>query len=199
MIIYPIVEDIIKVMTVKNYRIFKGKGDYNLNIVGIRTSSIEANTFDDWLTVFYMLDSKWIFFAFPATTDPGTYYRLNPVNVRGTAVLKPGQYRNAYMIGKHRGYKALQQKKSVVVYRDANRDVYLDTSGITEDRGLFGINIHRSNAYRASLKVGKWSAGCQVIQDPYHFNFLITLCDKSRELYGNSFTYTLLEESDFIK
>lgn len=45
----------------------------------------------------------WNYFVFPATTDPGTFYRENPLSVKGTAIMKPGQYRGAYMIGRHRG------------------------------------------------------------------------------------------------
>jgi len=45
--------------------------------------------------------------------------------------------------------------------------------------------------------VGKWSAGCQVLQDPDHFKFLLTLCDRASVKYGNKFSYTLLEEADF--
>ena len=55
----------------KIVKVIKKKG-YDLNLVGIRTSSIEANMFDDWLTVFYKFDDVWNFFAFPATTDPGS-------------------------------------------------------------------------------------------------------------------------------
>ena len=194
---YPDVEKIISVMKKKKYKVFNNPKGHDLNLVGIRTSSIIANTFNDWLTVFYIFNEVWNFFAFPATTDPGTYYRLNPLNVRGTAVMKPGQYRGAYMIGKHRGYKALQQKAQVTVYRDANRDKFLNTNGVEEQNGLFGVNIHRSNAYRPSLKVGKWSAGCQVLQDPDHFAFLLMLCERAKPKFGNSFSYTLLTEEDF--
>ena len=193
----PKVDEIINVMNDKGYKIFKNSKGHDLNIVGIRSSSIEAEKFNDWLTVFYMFDDIWNYFAFPATTDPGTYYRLNPINVRGTAVLKPGQYRSAYKIGKHRGYKALQQHKEMTVFRDANRDNILDTRGMDEETGIFGINIHRANAYRPSTVVGKWSAGCQVLQDPDHFQFLLTLCERGKEKFDNSFTYTLLEENDF--
>jgi hypothetical protein len=72
----------------------------------------------------------------------------------------------------------------------------LEESNIQE--GIFGINMHRSNANRASTQVDKWSAGCQVFQDPVHFDFALALCDTQIEKHGwESFTYTLLEESDF--
>lgn len=194
----PKVEEVISVMKAKGYKVFNNPKGHDLNIVGLRTQSIEAEKFNDWLTVFYFFDNTWNYFAFPATTDPGTYYRKHPLNVKGTAVLKPAQYRSVYKIGRHRNYKALQQVKNMTVYRDANRDGALDTTGMKEDRGLHSINIHRSNAYKPSTVVGRWSAGCQVLQDPDHFKFLLTLCDRASEKYGNKFSYTLLEEVDFL-
>lgn len=193
----PTAEQIVRVMNNKNYAVFSNPKGHDLNIVGIRTHDFDPGKFNDWLTVFYIYDGIWNYFAFPATTDPGTYYRLNPISVKGTAVLKPGQYRSAYKIGRHRNYKALEQIEPVTVYRDANRDKRLDTTGMLEDTGLHAINIHRSNAYKPSTVVGRWSAGCQVVQDPDHFQFLLILCERGREKYGNSFTYTLLEERDF--
>ncbi len=193
----PEVTKITSVMNDKGFLVFETPRGHDLNIVGIRTSDNSANTFNDWITVFYWFDNKWNFFAFPATTDPGTYYRENPLNVLGTAIVKPGQYRSAYKIGKHRGYKALQQKGSITVYRDANMDSTIDTTGIEEDTGIHAINIHRANAYRASTEVGKWSAGCQVFQDPDHFAFFLMTCERANQKFGNSFSYTLLEENDF--
>jgi len=193
----PDVSRIIDVMKAKSYKVFENSSGYDLNLVGIRSTDTSANTFNDWVTVFYRFDGTWVFFAFPATTDPGTYYRENPINVRGTAIMKPGQYRGAYMVGKHRGYKALQQKGPITVYRDADLNETLDTTGRKEDTGLHAVNIHKANAHRPSVQVGKWSAGCQVIQDPDHFAFLMKICGNGADRYGNSFTYTLLEERDF--
>ena len=193
----PDVSRIIDVMKAKSYKVFENPSGYDLNLVGLRSADTSANTFNDWVTVFYRFDGKWVFFAFPATTDPGTYYREHPMNVRGTAIMKPGQYRGAYMVGKHRGYKALQQKGPITVYRDADQNETLDTTGAKEDTGLHAVNIHKANAHRPSVQVGKWSAGCQVIQDPDHFAFLLKICGNGADRYGNSFTYTLLEERDF--
>ena len=193
----PGVNQIIDVMRGKNYKVFKNSKGHDLNIVGIRTSSIDANTFNDWIAVFYTFDNNWNFFTFPITTDPGTFWRLKPMNVKGTAIMKPGQYRGAYKIGTHKRYKALQQKSDITVYRDANRDNHLDTEGVKEDKGMVAINIHRSGKTRASRLVDDWSAGCQVFQDPDHFLFFLTLCEKARTKFGNSFTYTLLREEDF--
>jgi len=192
----PRVSEIINAMESKNYLVFSNPGGHDLNIVGIRTADDSANTFNDWVALFYTFAGVWNYFAFPATTDPGTFYRENPLSIKGTAVMKPGQYRGAYMIGRHRGYKALQQKGLITVFRDANRDETIDTTGVEEDTGIHAINIHRANAHRASIEVGKWSAGCQVVQDPDHFAFILSMCERARAAFGNSFTYTLLEEQD---
>ena len=193
----PAVSEIVDVMRAKDYRVFENPGGHDLNLVGIRNSGSRSNEFDDWLTVFYWFDGVWNMFAFPATTDPGTFYRENPLNVRGTAIMKPGQYRRAYIVGRHKGYKALQQVGPITVYRDNNKDDELDTTGSDEDEGLHAVNIHRANRERASTRVEKWSAGCQVMQDPDHFDFFMTLCERGSAKFGNSFTYTLLESRDF--
>jgi len=190
-------EHIIRVMERKGYKVFKDIKGHDLNIAGIRTGDMTANSFNDWLCVFYLFDGHWNFFAFPATTDPGTFYRKDPINVKGTGILKPGQYRGMWKIGKHKGYKALQQVKPCILYRDVNRDNIIDTEGQSEETGIFGINGHRANSGRASTQVDRWSAACQVLQDPDHFAFLLKLCQRGAEKFGNSFTYTLLTEKDF--
>jgi hypothetical protein len=191
------VESIISVLNAKGHQAFENSSGHDLNLVGIRTDDQTANSFNDWLTVFYDYAGRWNFFAFSCTTDPGLFYRENPANVRGTAIVVPGQYRGLWKRGKHRGrYKALVQAKPISVWRDADRDARLEPGPV--DEGFFGINLHRSGAARASTQVDKWSAGCQVLQDPDQFAFLMRLCDKQVETHGwESFTYTLLEEKDF--
>ena len=193
----PATSDIVAVMRRKSLRLFENPSGHDLNLVGIRNSTSRVNQFDDWITISYWYDGAWTMFAFPGTTDPGTYYRENPINVSGTAILKPGQYRGAFKVGRHKGYKALRQAAPVTVYRDNDRDTALDTADVIEDTGLFGINMHRASRIRASTQVDKWSAGCQVLQDPDHFDFLMTLCQRGADKFGNSFTYTLLESKEF--
>ena len=95
--------------------------------------------------------------------------------------------------------KALVQKKRVFVYRDNNRDMVYDLKPEKLDTGVFGINIHRSNEFKTSVFVNKYSAGSQVFADPDQFRSFMRLCEKQREYFkSNSFTYTLLNESDLI-
>jgi hypothetical protein len=180
----------------KGYRFFTGRE--NINLWGVRSANLSANSFNDWLGITYQFrdGGVWCHFAFPATTDPGAYWRKNPMNVHGTAVLKPSQYPGAYKVGVHKGYSALQQKRPVTVWRDRNRDAILDITGVDEHSGMFGINIHRATDTGTSVVVDKWSAGCQVLADSGHFAFLMDMCRRSAQLYLNSFTYTLFEQRD---
>jgi hypothetical protein len=167
--------------------------DYNLNIVGIRKTNSQANSFDDALWVGWKYKGAWKSFQYPITTDPGTYYRLNPINVDGTAILAPGQYRKSHAIGLHRNsYSALVQVGTLKVYRDNNKNALLDHVNLTPASGT-GINIHHASNTGTSTVVDKFSAGCQVFSNINHFNEFMSFCTKARELWGNSFTYTLLE------
>lgn len=165
----------------------------NLNLVGIRSGNREPNRFDDQLAVFWKHDGSWTLKTYRITTDPGLYWLQNPSNTHGTAILKEGQYRGAYQIGKHRDkYKALVQRGPVTVIRDFDRDGRLDMNGGKEQTGLFGINIHRSNREVESKQVDRWSAGCQVFANPHEFSEFMKLCTQASLEWGNSFTYSLI-------
>ena len=183
----------------KGYKWFEN-GDYNLNLVGIRNSETEnlvTNKFDDCVTVSYKVDGEWNFHCFKATTDPGTHWVENILNKDGVAILVPGQYRGSHTIGLHQGkYKALRQKKPLKVYRDKNKDGVYDLLEENIHEGIYGINIHRATAHGESKQVDKWSAGCQVLAKTADFNKLMELAQKSADMYGNSFTYTLIESKD---
>jgi hypothetical protein len=169
---------------------------YELNIIGIRADSTIPNQFDDEIHVFFKNSSNlWIHYIFPATTDPGTYWLRNPMSPQGTAILMQGQYKGAYQIGLHRGkYYALVQSKEVTVLRDYDRNAILDFWNGKPDTGMFGINIHRASVNGTTKTVDSYSAGCQVFANINDFNLFMQLCEKHRQLYGNSFTYTLIDK-----
>lgn len=200
----PTLDGIVAAMSEQGYRIFNTPSEpFNLNIVGVRTRTRVPNRFDDWITVFYHSHDKWIFDVFPATTDPGLYYLGDEemLNDEGTAILKEGQYRTAYALGTHNagddGYRALVQDEPVTVLRDFDRDAELDFDTGREETGRFGINIHRATPEGArSTRVANWSAGCQVLSNPLHFDYLIDLCETAADRFGNGFTYTLLHQND---
>ena len=189
-----------KIFKQKGYAYFTN-GQYNLNIIGIRSNNQNkvTNLFDDLLVVIYKTPTgKWQRVSYSITTEPGTYYMTKKIlNSKGTAILVPGQYRGCWELGKHKGeYKALVQKKPVKVYRDGNKDDIYDMDYTRVDSGVFGINIHRSNEFVKANYVNSYSAGCQVFSNPNDFKKFITLCERQKQLYGNSFTYTLLNEED---
>ena len=169
---------------------------FDVNIVGIRNSSTGqkvTNAFDDTLTISYKENGEWKFHSWPATTDPGKKGVLEYHNAAGVARLVEGQYRGSHTIRLHQGkYEALGQAKNVKVYRDANKDLNYDETKIQE--GLFGINIHKAGA--DSTYVENWSEGCQVFKKSADFEEFMKICRKSRDIHGNSFTYTLIESTD---
>ncbi len=187
----------------KNYKWFEG-GNYNLNIVGIRNSNTQGqvtNRFDDIITVSYSVDGELKYQEFNATTDPGAFYEQNLLNSEGVAILVPNQYRSTYEIDLHQSkYDALCQRKPVKVYRDDDKDKVYDFDESTIQEGYFGINIHRAtaNIHGESTQVDKWSAGCQVISKNDDYQEFMDLTYKSSEIYGNSFTYTLIESQDIV-
>lgn len=174
-----------------NFKVFDKP--YELNIVGERKDTTESNKFDDKIFVFWKDDKeKWSGKEYKATTDPSTYWLKQPMNVDGTAILKAGQYIDAYKTGLHKGKPALRQNKPLVVVRDYDRNAILDFNNGKEYTGNFGINIHRAG--KASTEVGQWSAGCQVFANESDFLDFLKLVEKDKELNGDAFTYTLIDE-----
>ena len=169
---------------------------FDVNIVGVRNDSTGdkvTNVFDDYLTLSYKENGVCKFHIWPATTDPGTKGILETTNKSGIARLVEGQYRGSHTIRLHQGkYEALGQAKNVKVYRDANRDMKYDENKIEE--GVFGINIHHAGA--DSTYVNDWSMGCQVFKKTKDFEEFMSICRKSRDIHGNSFTYTLIGSND---
>ena len=191
--------DFEKLFKNKGYAYFKN-GYYNLNIIGVRSNQNNkiTNRYDDYLVVIYNTKTGWKRQIFNITTEPGLKLMQCPSNSKGTAILAPGQYRNTYKIDKHRGkYDALCQRNKVVkVYRDGNKDTKYDYNPNSVDVGMFGINIHRSNEFWTRNTVDGYSAGCQVFNDPKEFNTFMVLVKKSAAIFGNNFTYTLINEED---
>lgn len=179
-----------------NYSFFDNNKPYNINIIGVRSKNREANLFDDQLHIAYRdKELRMHHYIFPCTTDPGTNHLFAPLSSKGTAILVPGQYRGVWGLGLHQGkYRALVQIKPVKVYRDANKNNILDFDESTIEEGVFGINLHRASQWSNLNEVGLYSAGCQVVQNPKDFDFIIKACEVSALYFGNNFTYTLINE-----
>lgn len=196
----------------KGYKYFVGYGDstrfvpYDINIVGIRNSKTKnrvTNAFDDLITLSYINEQgEWQYHEYGCTTEPGSYWTEKKlINKDGTAILKPGQYRKSHKIGLHQGkYEALVQRGKLTVYRDGDMDNQYDLNEDDTQNGLFGINIHRATAKKGgkSIRVDKWSAGCQVIASNEDYTEFMSLVNKAKDNWGNNFTYTLIESKEIV-
>jgi hypothetical protein len=192
--ICPSLPEILEVTQEKGYELGEGSDGTDLNLIGIRSAALEPRTFSDWIAVAYRDGLTWNFFPFPATTDAGTFWQDEPGRVHGKAVLEPGQYPNLWRVGRFRGRRALRQRGPARVWRGARRQHYLDTEGVPEAVRQSGIDLFAAPEHERS----RWRSGAQVLQDREHARFLMALCARAAPLQGDSFTYTLLEEADFV-
>lgn len=171
---------------------FFEQGDYNVNLVGIRTSKQGdkvSNRFDDFIYLAYKVHGSWVIREYAITTDYGwTYAKEKLGNPQGTALLMPGRWK--YKLGFHHGKPALVQAGPVTVLRDSTLDGVFN--GIRKDTGYFGINIHRAGSI--SIQVDNWSAGCQVFKREQDFEAMLDIVHKSIRLYGSEVSYTLLNQ-----
>lgn len=196
------VKNIMRYMLVWRYVIYKEP--YKLNIVGIRSASTQANAFDDEMLVFWYDDRQNLNYrVYRVSTDPGTYWLYNPVP-GGTAILKGGQYIDAYTLIDtarfHFQTKEFLQVKNVTIVRDYDRNQILDFYNGVETTGLYGINIHTgATPNQTNTEVGQWSAGCQVFGTWSEWQEFLQLAGKHIQYNGNVFTYTLLDSRAMVR
>jgi len=192
-----LIKEIQDVLEKKDYKFFTLDKSYNVNIIGVRSDDSQSNLFDDMFFMIYRANGENKIIPSQGTTDPGKYWLEHPMNTDGTFIMKPGQHEGLWRMGLHKGYKAFVQNKPVTGYRDNNKDQILDMDPKTLVKGMFGINMHRSNPYTESYYVDKWSAGCQVHKKVSVYDQYIDIAERSQHMYGNQFSYTLLEDKDF--
>ena len=193
--------EVIQLVEGQGYQV--DKRPYKLNVVGIRdTATTIPEKFKDEIAYFYFDDNgNAVGKVAVGTTLPSVYFLNNPIqNTSGTAILKQGQYKDAYKIGLHKKiYEALVQDKPVTVIRDNDRNSYLNFFAKTET-GLYGINIHRASVGKEDATIiSQDSAGCQVYQNESDFQAMMEMARQSRDKYGNTFTYTLIDKKEIYK
>jgi hypothetical protein len=203
-----LIKDIYKKALDKEEYTFFDKGNYNVNIIGVRSKEKKAGKFDDSLSVLYKdRHGNWAADVYRITTDPGAYFLADKTKwygPYGVAVMMPGQYRGAYTVGQHGStkYEALVQSGgTVTVARDSNLDDIADADPANVQTGWYGINIHASSMRpyaeeKTTSRVGPWSGGCQVFKNSLDFREFMKLIKLSAKYHGDKFTYTLLEEKD---
>ena len=188
------------------HRVFENNSkDFNLNIVGVRDTNAKLDEFACKIAVFWKQpDGNWRLIEWAATTYPGSRYLIDRLlNPRGAAILKKGQW-PAYKLDTHNGkYRALcQRRAAVTVYRDGDKDREFDLNPSSTMTGMYGINIHAPVTPRSGYmnyvaqRVYNASAGCQVFRKVEDFLEFRSLCEKAEDNWGNTFTYTLIDDLD---
>lgn len=180
---------------------------YYPNLYGVRKETSVPNRFDDFVgAVWKDKNGKWLSCCYEATTDAGSFWLQNPMNVNGTAIIVPGQYKNVYKIGTHTGYAAYEQIKPFTYVRDNNKNNVLDwlyrVVGYKKYIENGKTNLHHAGKIAAtpSTLVEKWSAGCQVVRRILEFGALLSLGKDFITIFKgkNEFNYTLFEEKDIV-
>jgi len=148
----------------------------------------EPNAFNDLRCVFWLdKDGKGHLKTWEATTEPGRKYTKAPLNDKGAARIKFGQYK-AWRLGMHKNdHEALRQVKPLPMYRDKNQD--FKRTGDKLDIGLFGINQHWGyDLNRADI--GGASAGCLVGRTKEgHKEFMALIKTDPRFLVRENYTF----------
>lgn len=131
------------------------------------------------------------------TTTPSKYWlvdKFSSGNKKGTAILKEGFYKDCFKLGYHKGNKdnpALVQNIDLPVYRDKNKDNYLDLDENTIDTGKFGINYHKGSNVLSRV-IGAYSAGCQVqAKSSFYKNYVLEEARKYEKKGQKEFNYNL--------
>lgn len=115
-----------------------------------------------------------------ATTEPGRYYTMQPMNPNGAARVAFGQYLDAWEFGIHgTGYphESLLQIRPVRFHRDLNQDGMRTGDRIYDD--VIGMNQHTTSNAPKSIEF--WSAGCLVGRYPSTHQEFIRLLKKTKK------------------
>lgn len=193
----PDIELIHHVMQSNDMVVFKKPFDVTLGAV--RTNDNASGKFNDWIFAsMFTKNGGIISTVFEGTTDAGMYYRENPINPKGTAVIKHGmQHRSAFKymeVGGHNGQEAFRQVKKMWYWRDADRNRTIDFDG-DEHFQLANTNGHDMGSI--GNDIGKWSAGCWgSVEDNMDLLYIMA---KVQIEHGNgdSFSLAMLHESMF--
>lgn len=163
----------------------------NFHVIGIRAKDHVPDKFMDKIILIW----GGRMYIFSGTTIPGVHWLQNLMNPKGTAVLKADmQYSDCYKLGLHKGNVALVQCGNLMVYRDNDKDNLAECIGEPVVAGPeCRIDIHCASATITSVLIGKWSAGCQVLNKPEDWKYFIGFIQKYA---GPTVTYTLLNEFD---
>ncbi|MBK9337309.1 MAG: peptidoglycan-binding protein [Lewinellaceae bacterium] len=137
-----------------------------------------------------------------ATTEPGRFYTMNPLNRLGVARIAFGQYK-AWVDGVHKGFQpALVQRGKLRLHRDLNRNSQRDASDPIDVGDSFGINQHSTAPDANPAFVDKFSAGCLVGRRyRWHLSFMQLVRQDIRYAMNKGYVFmsTVLDGADLAK
>jgi lysozyme family protein len=199
-------EGIIAYCEEKGYQIDRGTGQKNIIYVEgmYPNGQLNEDTFNAWNDTRMVIEIKngipEIIQAWEATTEPGRYYTMNPMNINGAARIAFGQY-TAWIVGVHlNNHEALVQAGPVTVCRDLNKDGM--RIGDRQETGSgFGINQHWGGDSPKD-DIGRWSAGCLVgrTRDGHReFMSIIKQDPRYKEDRGYIFRTIVIPGDDLLK
>lgn len=205
------IEQIRAAMLKKGYVFFE-KGDYNLNLIAVRENDIFENTFSDTFYCIFKKAGVWQTIEMEWTTLAGTLGHggeKNPLTgaetgtgVDGVAIIIPNQYRGVYkFVDTYIGflsYPYFMQVKNMDYWRDNDRNGLITKGKVYT--GNYATLLHRMtnnnvNSKQVNSQYVAWSQGCNGAPEP-QFRKLLRPVREAIKLYGNSFTYTILEAKD---
>ena len=194
-----LLDDIIKVYTKKGHVIFKDDSKpYNLNYGGIRDLGGQWN---DIFFIFWFYNGLVNMVQWKGTADPGAFYLKDPMNVKGSAIIPDGQHLGLFGEGMHKGrYWALTPCRELAVWRIPEGWTYADIdklSNLELDTGWHGTNSHRAHDEVEVMKIGKYSAGCQVTLNPDEYDVAVEIWKKGFEYWGPKLSFTIVNINDF--
>jgi len=200
---------IIKYMLAKDYHVDRKVGEYNIiYIEGMNPNgtlnSDKPNSFNDLRLVIQIVGgTPKITSIWEATTEPGHHYTYSPMNPKGAARIKFGQYK-AWKVGTHgigtaEPHEALVQVANLTVHRDFNKDMI--RTGDKLDTGLFYINQHHGYDYPRN-NISYAGAGCLVgrtRQDHRDFMKLIKQDWRYKSNENYKFMTTIIAGDDLLQ
>ncbi len=90
------------------------------------------------------------------------------------------------------------QVGTINILRDNTQNGQLNIATARPEIATSGINFHRAQLDGKTIDVGKWSAGCQVLQSSTDFAELMRLAKRHQQYYGK-LSYTLIDLRTYNK
>lgn len=151
-------------------------------IVGIRNEEgLKEDVINDFLGY---LDEE--LFLVKGTTDPSVYWTTSKErNKKGTFHLKTGYHKRIWCVGIHKGYEAFVNNWKYCLPTEGWRDSDYNFEYNNKDvlvKDYFGINFHRMHPLKIVDRIGKYSGGCQVVNDNKDLQHILKRF-KSKNLY----------------